>query len=191
MAGRHAVSPGPHGVPEDGFRCSHGVCGSPKRAGTDVVEMETFRPQLLLAGHNCILDIARQHQRSGRHVPVQMARDAFPGSPLLGRPLYALTSSLLAFVFYAISLTGDIGLARFSAVERPPRTEQRTKPPFSDIPTGAGDGTCGDVLAAAVIFTWLRMLYFIRLLRGFGSFCIILVEMIKRDVTKFCLLLAG
>jgi hypothetical protein len=65
---------------------------------------------------------------------------------------------------------------------------------LDDINGDDGEGrqtVAEDVLAAAVIFTWTRMLYFIQKMRGFGSFCIILVEMIKRDVTKFALLLAG
>jgi len=46
-----------------------------------------------------------------------------------------------------------------------------------------------DVCAAAVLVCWLRTLYFARFSRGFGSFCITMVEMIKRDVTKFILIL--
>mmetsp|Transcript_35944 Transcript_35944/g.90658 ORF Transcript_35944/g.90658 Transcript_35944/m.90658 type:complete len:672 (-) Transcript_35944:174-2189(-) len=92
---------------------------------------------------------------------------------LYGRHLHAFISCSLAFACYGLMRAGGV-------LDAPDMSAEH-----------ADMSRATEVLAAATIFTWLRMLYFIQLFRDFGSFCIVLVEMMKRDVTKFAALMTG
>jgi len=95
------------------------------------------------------------------HLAAVIVIDERGPGSLFGRPLHAFVSCTLVFVYFGLSRSGEHELLS------------------------------GDLLAMGIIFTWLRMLYFTRLSRMFGSFTIVLVEMLKRDVTRFIFLLAG